>query len=40
MTDDISGRILRLPFFNGLDDSSVERIAERFVAAVERTLSS
>jgi dTDP-4-amino-4,6-dideoxygalactose transaminase len=40
VTDDISGRILRLPFFNGLDDSSVERIAERFVAAVERTLSS
>jgi dTDP-4-amino-4,6-dideoxygalactose transaminase len=37
VTDDISGRILRLPFFNDLGSSAIDWIAERFVAAVEST---
>jgi dTDP-4-amino-4,6-dideoxygalactose transaminase len=35
VTDDVSGRILRLPFFNDLDTGSIEWIVQRFVAAVE-----
>lgn len=35
VTVDISGRLLRLPFYNGLDSATVATIVERFVEAVE-----
>lgn len=37
VTDDISGRLLRLPFHNGLDPTTITNIVDRFIAAVEAT---
>jgi dTDP-4-amino-4,6-dideoxygalactose transaminase len=34
VTDDISARILRLPFYNNLSGPDIERVVEAFVAAV------
>lgn len=34
VTDDISGRLLRLPFYNDLTDADIERVVEAFVGAV------
>lgn len=34
VTDDISGRLLRLPFFTELTDGEIDRVMETFVAAV------
>lgn len=36
VTVDISGRLLRLPFYNGLTEHDQERVISRFFAAVER----
>ena len=33
-TDDISGRLLRLPFYTGLNEADAERVADEFLAAV------
>jgi dTDP-4-amino-4,6-dideoxygalactose transaminase len=35
VTDDISGRLLRLPFHTGLTDADCDRVIEVFLAAVE-----
>lgn len=37
VTDDISGRLLRLPFFNSLSDPQVDRVAEVFLEALRRS---
>lgn len=34
VTDDISGRLLRLPFFTGLADADVDRVVDAFVRVV------
>lgn len=34
VTDDISGRLLRLPFFTSLSDADIDRVIESFLAAV------
>ncbi len=34
VTDDVSARLLRLPFFNDLTETDVERVVDSFVAAV------
>ena len=36
VSDDISGRLLRLPFFNNLDDQERGRVVELFLRAVRR----
>lgn len=36
VTDDISGRLLRLPFYNDLSDADTERVVDAFVAALAR----
>jgi dTDP-4-amino-4,6-dideoxygalactose transaminase len=36
VTDDISSRLLRLPFFTTLGNDDLDRVTESFVAAVER----
>lgn len=36
VTDDISRRLLRLPFYNGLSDTDQERVISSFLDAVER----
>jgi len=36
VTDDVSGRLLRLPFYNTLTDTDLERVARVFVRAVSR----
>jgi len=33
VTDDVSGRLIRLPFFNALRDDQIDRIVETFLAA-------
>ncbi|MBX3285965.1 MAG: dTDP-4-amino-4,6-dideoxygalactose transaminase [Actinobacteria bacterium] len=33
VTDEISGRLLRLPFYTGLSDADLDRVVETFVAA-------
>ena len=33
LTDEISGRLLRLPFYTGLTDADLDRVIEAFVAA-------
>ena len=38
VTDDISGRLLRLPFFNDLSQSDSDRVIEAFLHAAEATL--
>jgi dTDP-4-amino-4,6-dideoxygalactose transaminase len=38
VTDDISGRLLRLPFFNNLTSAEVERVVDRFACAVAEAL--
>jgi dTDP-4-amino-4,6-dideoxygalactose transaminase len=35
VTDDISGRLLRLPFFTRLTDADVDRAAEALVSALQ-----
>jgi dTDP-4-amino-4,6-dideoxygalactose transaminase len=37
VTDDVSGRLLRLPFYNDLEPATISTIVERFVVAVEDT---
>lgn len=37
VTDDISGRLLRLPFFTNLSDPDVDRVVDAFVAAADRS---
>jgi dTDP-4-amino-4,6-dideoxygalactose transaminase len=37
VTIDISGRLLRLPFFNNLSAGQIDRVAESFVASVAET---
>jgi len=36
VTDDLSGRLLRLPFFTTLSDDDADRVVETFVTALER----
>lgn len=36
VTEDVSGRLLRLPFYNDLTDAEAERVVETFVGALER----
>lgn len=38
VTDDISGRLIRLPFFNDLDDADSQRVIDAFLQAAEATL--
>ncbi len=38
VTDEISGRLIRLPFFNDLGESDAQRVIEAFVHAAEATL--
>jgi len=38
VTDDISGRLIRLPFFNDLDDADSQRVIDEFLQAAEATL--
>lgn len=35
VTDDLSGRLLRLPFFNELTDAQIDRVVESFLRAAE-----
>lgn len=35
VSEDISGRLLRLPFYNGLDDKGAERVVDSFFAAIQ-----
>lgn len=35
VTDDLSGRLLRLPFFNELTDAEIDRVVDSFLRAVE-----
>jgi dTDP-4-amino-4,6-dideoxygalactose transaminase len=35
VSEDVSGRLLRLPFHNGLSSEDLERVVEEFLAAVE-----
>jgi dTDP-4-amino-4,6-dideoxygalactose transaminase len=35
VTDDVSGRLLRLPFYNDLLESDIERVVKSFVSAVQ-----
>ena len=37
VTDSVSGRIIRLPFFTNLRTAEVERVVETLVDALERT---
>ena len=37
VTDDVSARLLRLPFYNDLSDRQIERVVETFVDAVRST---
>lgn len=39
VTDDVSGRLLRLPFHNALSPADTERVAEVFLGAVRATCS-
>ena len=34
MTDDISGRLLRLPFYNNLTPADVDRVVTTFLSSV------
>ena len=36
VTDDLSGRLLRLPFFTTLSDDDADRVVDTFVTALER----
>jgi dTDP-4-amino-4,6-dideoxygalactose transaminase len=36
VTDDISGRLLRLPFYTDLTDEDAQRVVETFLAMVAR----
>ena len=38
VTDDISGRLLRLPFFNGLASRDIDLIVEMFTEATAQTI--
>jgi len=38
VTDDISGRLIRLPFFNDLGEADSQRVIDAFTAAAEATL--
>jgi dTDP-4-amino-4,6-dideoxygalactose transaminase len=38
VTDDVSTRLLRLPFFNALTHSNIERVVETFLGALETAL--
>ena len=40
VTDDISGRLLRLPFYNDLTELDCERVVAAFVTATRRVLST
>lgn len=40
VTDNISGRLLRLPFYNDLTEPEIERVVEVFVAAVHDEISA
>ena len=35
VTDEISGRLLRLPFYNDLSDAQIDRVVEAFLGAVD-----
>jgi dTDP-4-amino-4,6-dideoxygalactose transaminase len=35
VTDDVSGRILRLPFFNDISEAEIERVVETFLSALQ-----
>ena len=39
VTDDVSSRLLRLPFYNDLSDADVDRVVTSFLGAVESTLA-
>jgi dTDP-4-amino-4,6-dideoxygalactose transaminase len=39
VTSDVSGRLLRLPFFNGLTDDELERVVESFLRATRSVTS-
>jgi dTDP-4-amino-4,6-dideoxygalactose transaminase len=34
VTDDISGRLLRLPFYTGLSDADLDRVLDAFLGAL------
>jgi hypothetical protein len=34
VTDSISGRLLRLPFFTSLSDTEAERVVDRFLTSL------
>ncbi len=38
VTDDISGRLLRLPFYNGLGSNEIDRIVDRFACVAAESL--
>ena len=40
VTDDISARLLRLPFYNDLTTTQIERVVDVFVAASRRERAS
>jgi dTDP-4-amino-4,6-dideoxygalactose transaminase len=37
VTEDVSNRLLRLPFYNDLTEGEVERVVETFVNAIRAT---
>jgi dTDP-4-amino-4,6-dideoxygalactose transaminase len=37
VTDDVSGRLIRLPFYNSLSEADVERVVSTFIRAVSAT---
>jgi dTDP-4-amino-4,6-dideoxygalactose transaminase len=39
VTDDISGRLLRLPFYNSLQPQEIERIVDRFASAASQAIA-
>jgi dTDP-4-amino-4,6-dideoxygalactose transaminase len=38
ITDDVSGRLLRLPLWMGIDDDTVERVSSAVLAALPEVL--
>jgi dTDP-4-amino-4,6-dideoxygalactose transaminase len=38
VTTNVSDRLLRLPFFNGLTDEQIERVVDSFVRATTATV--
>jgi len=39
VTDNVSGRLIRLPFHNAMGDADVERVAETFLEEARRALA-